>query len=244
MSQMSLRKSLLAVTLVSVSVGLLACSKPPTPGASCKTRGDIQCIDKKTGAVCVDGKWEAMTCEGPTGCMSVAGAGSCTHTKYAVGEACLQEGKPECSGDRKSMMKCVGSHWQLVNTCAGALGCVSNANGTRCDLGAATEGSPCTKENEGNASCTPDAKSLLLCKGGTMTIGARCKGMHGCRQLGNKLDCDETIGELGDVCDSSEYEGKFACSTDKKMRLVCKNNKFVKDKACKCSVMIDKVNCG
>ena len=37
--------------------------------------------------------------------------------------------------------------------------------------------------------------------------------------------------------------GKFACSLDKKTRLVCKNNKFVKDKTCKCSVLIDKVNC-
>jgi hypothetical protein len=239
----SVRAHLLAIAAFSASILLVACSKPPTPGASCKTKGEIQCIDKKTGAVCVNGKWESMACEGPTGCMSVAGSGSCTHSNYAVGEACLEEGKPECSGDHKSMMKCENSHWKLVNTCAGALGCVSNALGTKCDLGASTEGSPCTKQNEGNASCTPDAKSLLLCKGGKMIIGARCKGMHGCRQLGTKLDCDETIADLGDVCDSSEYEGKFACATDKKTRLVCKNDKFVKDRACKCSVLIDKVNC-
>lgn len=81
---------------------------------------------------------------------------------------------------------------------------MSNARGTNCDLGASTEGSPCTKENEG---------------------------------------CDETLGDLGDVYDSSDYEDEFACSTDKKTRLVCKSNEFVKDKACKCSVLIDKVNC-
>ncbi len=233
----------LVLVVVSLTVAAAACKKPPTPGATCSTKGEVQCLDKTTGALCVGGKWESVTCEGPTGCMSVAGSGSCTHHNYAVGEGCLKEGKPECSGDRKSMLKCENAHWKLVNTCAGSLGCVSNAAGTKCDLGAATDGSACTKENEGNASCTPDAKSLLLCKGGKMTIGAQCKGIHGCRQLGTKLDCDETIGELGDVCDSSEYEGKFACSVDKKTRLVCKNNKFVKDKSCKCSVLIDKVNC-
>jgi hypothetical protein len=160
-----------------------------------------------------------------------------------VGEPCLDEGKPECTGDHKASIKCENAHWKLVDKCNGALGCVSNAMGTKCDLGASTEGSPCTKENEGNASCTPDAKGLLLCKSGKMVLGAKCKGMHGCRQLGTQLECDETIADLGDVCDSSEYEGKFACSTDKKTRLVCKSNKFVKDRACKCSVMIDKVNC-
>lgn len=222
----------------------LACSKAPKPGDACKDdQGTIKCVDKTSGVICVAGKWESIACEGPTGCMTVVGEGSCTHTNYAVGEPCLEEGKPECSGDHKSMIKCEKNHWALVDKCAGALGCVSNAEGTKCDLGAATLGSACTKENEGNASCTPDAKSLLICKGGKMTLGATCKGMHGCRQKGTELECDETISDLGDTCDSSDYEGKFACSTDKKTRLVCKNNKMVKDKACKCSVMIDQVNC-
>jgi hypothetical protein len=222
---------------------LIACKKPPTAGADCKEKGEIQCVDKKNGLVCAGGKWEALACEGPTGCMQVAGSGSCTHTNYAVGEPCLEEGKPECTGDHKAMIKCENAHWKLLDKCGGALGCVANAQGAKCDLGAATEGSPCTKENEGNASCTPDSKSLLICKGGKMTLGARCKGMHGCRQAGTQLECDETVAELNDVCDSSEYEGKFACTPDKKMRLVCKSNKMVKDRACRCSVMIDKVSC-
>jgi hypothetical protein len=224
-------------------VPLVACKKPPKPGSDCSKRGEIQCADKQTGLFCAGGKWESLACEGPTGCMTVAGTGSCTHQNYAVGEACLEEGKPECSGDKKSMMKCLNAHWRLTEKCNGSLGCVSNAFGTKCDLGASTEGSPCTKENENNASCTPDAKGLLLCKSGKMVLAARCKGQNGCRQRGTTLECDETIGDLGEVCDSSEYEGKFACSADKKMRLVCKSNKFVKDRDCKCSVFIDKVNC-
>lgn len=229
--------------VIAASVVVIACKKPPVAGAACTKEGDVQCQDKKVGLFCVKGKWEALACEGPTGCMSVMGDGSCTHTEYAVGEACLKDGEPSCSGDRKSMIKCEAGHWKLVDQCKGALGCVSNVEGAKCDLGASSVGSPCTKENEGNASCTEDKKNLLLCKSGKMVLGATCKGMHGCRQRGTELECDETISDLGDTCDSSEYEGKFACSTDKKTRLVCKNNKMVKDRACKCSVMIDKVNC-
>ncbi len=232
-----------AVGLTLALLATFACGKKPKPGAACAQKGAIQCLDKTTGVICAGGKWETLTCEGPTGCMTVVGTGSCTHTRYAVGEPCMEEGKPECTGDRKAMIKCENSHWKLLNTCGGNLGCVSNAKGAKCDLGAATEGSGCTKENEGNASCTPDKKSLLICRSGKMTLGATCKGMHGCRQTGTTLECDETISELGDVCDSSEYEGKFACTPDKKTRLVCKSNKMVKDRACRCSVMIKDVRC-
>ena len=229
--------------VISASFLVMACKKPPVAGAECKKPGEVQCLDKKTGVFCIQGKWESLACEGPTGCMTVVGEGSCTHSEYKVGEGCLEEGKPACSGDHKSMIKCDTGHWKLIDECKGVLGCVSNAEGAKCDLGASAVGSPCTKENEGNAACTEDKKRLLLCKGGKMTLGATCKGMHGCRQKGTELECDETISDLGDTCDSSEYEGKFACSTDKKTKLVCKNNKMVKDRACKCSVMIDKVNC-
>ena len=130
-----------------------------------------------------------------------------------------------------------------MNKCTGKLGCVANAEGAKCDLGAAEANSECTPQNEGNASCTPDSKDLLLCKKGKMTVAAHCRGMHKCRQLGKQIECDESIGQLNDICDASEYEGKMACSEDKKMRLVCKGGKFIKEKDCKCSVMIDKVNC-
>lgn len=242
MSSSALRNAIV-LSLVSLSLfGMTACKKAK-PGEACKTKGEIKCIDKTTGVICVNDKWETLTCEGATGCMSVAGSGSCTHTKYAVGEPCMNEGEPQCTGDRKAMVKCENGHWKLLNKCTGNLGCVANVNGAKCDMSVGAEGDTCTPENEGNASCTADKKNILLCKSGKMTVAAHCRGMHGCRQLGKSIECDETIGDLNDICDSSDWEGKFACSQDKKMRLVCKNNKFVKDRDCKCSVMIDKVNC-
>lgn len=240
MNKARARNAVVVSIVVLAAMATAACKKPPVPGAECKTKGEIGCVDKKNGVICIDKKWESITCEGATGCMMTAGSGSCTHTNYAVGEPCLKEGEPQCAGDKKAMIKCEDSHWKLLNKCTGKLGCVANANGAKCDLGAAEANSDCTAQNEGNASCTPDGKDLLLCKSGKMTVAAHCRGMHKCRQLGKKIECDETIGQLGDPCDS---DGKLACSEDKKTRLSCKGGTFVKDKDCKCSVMIDKVNC-
>lgn len=209
-------------------------------GDPCEKQGEIQCIDKQHGAFCVNGKYEVLTCEGATGCMMVAGSGSCNHHDYQVGEACFEEGEPQCTGDKKAMIKCENSHWVKLNDCKGALGCVANAEGAKCDLGASAPGEPCSKENEGNASCTEDKKSILLCKGGKMEVGSTCKGRHGCRQMGTKLDCDSSTADLGDPCMD---DGSMACSPDQKTRLVCKDGKMTKERDCKCSVMIDQVNC-
>jgi hypothetical protein len=220
-------------------LALVACSKPKE-GAACKKAGEVKCLDDKNGLVCDGSVYLKVACEGATGCMTVVGEGSCSYAK-TVGGYCEKEGEPQCTEDHKNMIKCTGNHWKLLEECKGALGCVANVHGAKCDLGASTEGSACTKENEGNASCTPDNKGLLLCKSGKMTLVAKCKGMHACRQLGNKIDCDETIGDLNDICEEAD---KQACSSDKKMRLVCKNNKWAKDKDCKrCNVMPGSIDC-
>jgi len=234
----------IALTLAFVSLSSLACNKTVKEGDACTQVGEIQCIDDKTGGFCVEGKYEALACEGATGCMSVAGSASCNHSAYKVGEPCFEEGKPECSGDKKAMLECKSNRWVLIDECKGALGCVANAEGAKCDLGAAAAGDACTPENEGNAACTEDKSALLLCKGGTMTVLSTCKGMHGCRQQGTTLDCSSTIADLDDPCDPLGYEGKFACTPDKKTRLVCKEGKMIKDQDCACSVMIDDVSCG
>ena len=85
-----------------------------------------------------------------------------------------------------------------------------------------------------------DKKALLICRGGKMEIGETCKGMHGCRQMGKKLDCDNHLADLDDPCTT---EGDAACSVDKKMRLACKGGKMTKERDCNCSVMIDQINC-
>lgn len=175
--------------------------------------------------------------------MMTAGKGSCTHQDYAVGEPCFEEGEPQCTGDGKGMIKCENNRWILLNECNGALGCVAYVKGAKCDLGAAAAGDDCTPENEGNASCTEDGSALLLCKDGKMVVESTCKGMHGCRQMGKSLECNSQIADLDDPCDKKFYDGKFACTPDKKMRLVCKDGTFQKEQDCSCNVMIDDVTC-
>ncbi len=224
-------------------LGLAACNKTVKAGDACTEFGEIQCIDGKTGGFCIDGKYEALTCEGATGCMSVAGSASCTHNEHKVGEPCTEDGEPQCTGDKKGMIKCENHRWKLLEECNGKLGCVANANGAKCDLGAAAAGDACTPENEGNAACTEDKAALLICKGGKMEVLSTCKGMHACRQKGTELECNSQIADLDDPCDYMLYEGKFACTPDKSARLVCKEGKFIKDQDCACNVMIDEVTC-
>lgn len=235
-------RNALVLAAVALAVALVACSKPKE-GTPCKKAGEMKCLDKKSAVLCDGTTWTKVACEGVTGCMSVAGDASCTYAKE-VGGYCDKEGEPQCTEDHKKMIKCENKHWKLMNECKGALGCVANVTGAKCDLGATSEGSECTAENEGNASCTPDKKNLLLCKGGKMVLAAKCKGMHGCRQLGTKLECDETIGDLNDLCEMSASGDKYACASDKKARLVCRGGKWAKDRDCKrCNVMPGSIDC-
>jgi hypothetical protein len=237
-------RPLVSVALVAVvAVLAVACKKPMKAGDACKKEWATDCTDKTHALVCVSGKLEAVGCRDNVGCMDVGdGDDNCSNNNQNVGEPCKAEGNFSCSVDSKAMLKCDSKHWTKVDDCKGQHGCVSNAQGATCDQGTESLGASCTPQNEGNGSCTPDGKSLLVCHSGKMVVGATCKGMNGCRQAGTKLDCNQTLADLGDPC--GDYEGKYACAPDKKTRLVCKGGKMVKDKVCKsCSVMIQDVQC-
>ena len=239
------KRHLLSILVVAfVAAGLGACKKKTAKaGDACKTEWATDCVDKSNALVCVSGKLEAIACRDVTGCMDMGdGNDNCSSGGHQVGKPCKEEGDPGCSADSKAMLKCNSKHWKKESDCRGQLGCVSNAHGAKCDEGTGNAGDPCTADNEGNAACTADGKTLLICHGGKMVVGATCKGMNGCRQMGTKLDCNETLADLGDPCEG--YDGKYACASDKKTRLVCRGGKMVKDKVCKsCSVMIQDVQC-
>lgn len=228
------------VVALGLTLVLAACGKPKAGGA-CKTEAEVKCTDDKNALVCTDGKWEALPCRGLNGCMSMMGSpGTCTNDGFKEGEPCPDdEGDPGCSSDKKAMLKCVNKHWKKQNDCTGQHGCVSNANGATCDMGTSNEGSSCSADNEGNVACSPDKKSELVCKGGKMVQMSLCKGMHGCRQMGEKIDCDNSLADEGDTCDGDDH----ACSMDKKAVLECKGGKFTKIKACSCAVFVDEIKC-
>jgi hypothetical protein len=82
---------------------------------------------------------------------------------------------------------------------------------------------------------------MLVCKDKKMVVASLCKGQHGCRLQGKKVDCDNSLSDVGDVCS----EGAIACSMDKKAFLECKGGKFSKKQDCKqqCAVFLDKIEC-
>ena len=228
---------------VSAAVVLLAACGKPKAGDKCKTEEEVKCTDKANALVCTDGKWEALACRGLNGCMSMMGSpGTCTNDGFNVGEPCHEEGNPECSADKKAMLKCEGKHWKKTADCNGQHGCVSNAKGATCDQGSQEAGSACDADQEDSYSCSPDKKTELVCKGGKMVLASNCRGMHGCRQKGDEIDCDNSLAEAGDPC--ADAKSNPACSSDKKALLKCKGGKMVKDKACKtCTVFLDEIKC-
>jgi hypothetical protein len=235
------RSSLLATAAV-LLLALVACSKPK-PGAACKEEGKATCTGKKEALICTGGKWEASGCRGLNGCMDMGlGDGTCTNDGHIEGEPCPKdEGNPACSSDKKAMMKCVGKHWKKIEDCLGQNGCVSNAEGARCDQGMQAEGTSCTPKNEGNFSCSPDKKQMLKCTAGKMVLASKCGGRHGCRQAFGKIECDSSTAEVGYVCD---HDGNTACSPDNKALLECKGGKMEKKKACKrCTVFASSIDC-
>ena len=78
--------------------------------------------------------------------------------------------------------------------------------------------------------CSLDKKSLYKCDGTKYGVESTCKGPKGCAIEGTNVKCDHHVAELNDPC---HVDGNFACAPDKKMLLVCKNNKFHKEKGCR-----------
>lgn len=230
--------------VVTLPLGLVACSKPKA-GAKCSKEGETKCTDKANALVCTDGKWEALPCRANTGCMGMAiGPHNCTSLDALEGEPCpSDEGKWQCSPDKKMLLECQGKHWKKKDDCRGQNGCVVNASGYKCDKGEGNEGDACTADNEGNAACAPDKKALLVCKGGKLTKTQLCKGRHGCRQMGPKIQCDSSTADLGDPCEDGRSEA--ACTADKKAMLECKGGKYQKSRDCKqqCTVFLDHIEC-
>ena len=97
---------------------------------------------------------------------------------------------------------------------------------------------------------TTDAASVLVCTSGTWTKLA-CRGPKGAVQIGNKMDCDDSIATEGDAC-LPEENADAACSIDRKSELICSANAsgaatFSTKKQCRgpkqCSVTGNQVFC-
>jgi hypothetical protein len=137
-----------------------------------------------------------------------------------------------CTLDSKELLRCEAGRWKVASGCKGPKGCKISGATVLCDDDLADLGDPCTTQaNEANYSCTPDKKQEVVCQGNTIVSWRFCKGPLGCQITNNKISCDSSFADEGDVCRMVD-EG--ACTADAKSLLKCSPQfKWTKAKDCR-----------
>jgi hypothetical protein len=244
-----MKRSLLFAVLgfLGASAVLLGGCKPKA-GASCKIETKEVCVSEKQALVCHDGKWEEMSCKGPNGCAKSGNESTCDQTVAEDKDVCNLVNDYVCSSDKKGMLECTKNRWSFVQSCLGDRACVMEQKKVTCDNSIANVGDDCREEDD--YACTPDKKNALVCKGKKFGIASNCKGKNACRVTGDKatgfkVECDDSIANIGDPCDK---EGHFACAPDEKQIVKCVGKKFIADDKCqkkqeKCAVKGELVGC-
>jgi hypothetical protein len=87
------------------------------------------------------------------------------------------------------------------------------------------KGKPCTES--GKVECI-DTESSLRCDGATWRAVA-CHGPNGCRDA----VCDDSFASEGDACFSDASSESYACTVDRTALLICRDNKFERERNCK-----------
>jgi hypothetical protein len=159
-----------------------------------------------------------------------------------VNDVCNVADDITCADDKKASLQCKSNKWLLDEVCLGPKGCSQSANTISCDTSTAKEGDKCTRED--NNACSLEHKAHLVCKGGKFTLSENCRGEKGCRDVGNKIDCDDSVAQIGEMCDTVN---NHACALDSKSIVKCNGSKWVADEACKgrkiCKVNGSEVGC-
>lgn len=223
-----------------LSIAALFCGCKAKVGATCKVDKQEVCVDK-SALVCHSGTWQEMACRGPKGCMPGEQA-TCDQSSARAGDVCNIENNVTCSEDKKASLTCKDKKWVLETVCGGPLGCSVGTDKTlECDASVAKESDKCVEKA---VACSSDKKSRLVCVGGKYTLASQCRGDLGCRLMGGKVDCDDSLATPADVCTQANH---YACSVDGKSVLRCDGSKFTVDETCKnrkvCRLSGDKVGC-
>lgn len=159
--------------------------------------------------------------------------------KPKAGSAC-EAGKALCA-DEATALVCEDRKL-IASPCKGPKGCRAESGVQTCDVSANQPGDACSKsDQEGNAACAADGKSMVICHAGRYRIDS-CRGPEGCHEGGVKVVCDRSLATVGDACDET---GGYACDVDKKSALICQGGKFVHHDDCAggCSINGTKVQC-
>ncbi|MEO6601536.1 MAG: hypothetical protein ABIQ16_16790 [Polyangiaceae bacterium] len=161
-------------------------------GDACSTddEGAATCSNREGMLACHGGRYVLVPCRGARGCMNAEGRALCDTSIAEVGDACSGETLKACSGDGSQVLICTQHSMQRFYLCRGTNGCVSRGGKLSCDTSVAKLGDACDKKLEGQAfSCTPDATSILVCKGGAFAPDQTCKAGQKCLVNGGATQC-------------------------------------------------------
>jgi len=147
--------------------------------------------------------------------------------KPKAGKKC-QVGQVVCE-DPANVLACQGGVFVEAH-CRGPAGCTKLGTKVTCDDSIADEGDPCLDAESENRACSTNKKKSLLCDAGKFKAIQFCRGPKGCQIHGEVVTCDSQVAEKADPC---LKPGTFACSTDFKTRLICKEGKFQFDRFCR-----------
>jgi hypothetical protein len=198
----------------------------PKPGGRCSI-GAKACLDGHTSLICVDSKYTEAPCAGPDGCLQTGRQVDCDDTIASKGDSCDEPEDLACSADKKSELRCRSNHFVVASSCRGPTGCFFTGNKLHCDTDLADLSDPC--EDKDDLACSLDKKALYKCDGAKYDTESTCRGPKGCVIEGTSVKCDHHVAEVGDACHT---ESAYACTSDRKTLLICRQNKFKKDKGC------------
>jgi hypothetical protein len=162
-------------------------------------------------------------------------------SKPAPGGTCTNVGRYVCQ-DPTTALFCNAGKYQAI-PCSGLKGCSGGTLNPSCDDDLAKLGDACMSTTNENYACATDHNSALVCRDGKFQLWRACKGAKHCQVHLDKVDCDNTIGDVGDPCGTS---GSFVCSTDHKMLLMCQSEKLMAANSCRgpkeCRLLADNKN--
>ena len=166
---------------------------------------------------------------GPGGCADSKDGAFCDNKVAQEKDGCdPRTSGLACTMDKKSEMRCRGNTFVVASTCRGPSGCTFEGTDLKCDTDIADPKDPC--EDDNGLACAVGAKALLRCKKESYVVEGSCRGPGGCTTERGKIRCDDRQAEIGDTC---RAEGIFACAFDGKALLICHDQKFKLDRACK-----------
>jgi hypothetical protein len=154
--------------------------------------GAAICSNKDGMLACHGGRYALVPCRGSRGCANAEGRALCDTSIAEPGDVCQSESHKACSSDGSQVLICKQHTMQRFYLCRGEGGCTSSTGKLSCDTSVAKLGDACDKKLEGVAfSCTPDGRSILVCKGGAFVLDETCKAGHECRARSAGTKCEK-----------------------------------------------------